>query len=84
MKRTAKHFARRGVTLLELIVASTMLAAVVGATTTVLRGAHAAWVDHESDLARTEALAHGVGQLRGAQHPDAVRRDARMGPRFRH
>ena len=67
---------RRGVTLLELIVASAMLATVVAATSTVLRGAHSTWADHEGDQVRLESahatMRHLVRQVRQAQAVSAI------------
>jgi len=54
-----------------LIIASAMLATIVTATATVLRGSHAAWQDHESDHARLESahatMRHLVRHIRQAE-----------------
>ena len=67
---------RRGVTLLELVIASAMLATIVTAVSTVLRGSLATWEGQESDQARTESahatMRHLVRKIRQAQSVSAI------------
>jgi type II secretory pathway pseudopilin PulG len=67
---------RRGVTLLELVIASAMLATIVGAVSTVLRGSLAAWEGHESDQTRTDSahatMRHLVRQIRQSQSVSTI------------
>jgi prepilin-type N-terminal cleavage/methylation domain-containing protein len=59
---------RRGLTLLELIIASALLTVVVAGVGVVLRGMHVAWQAHDGDVKRIQAahatLRHIVRQCR--------------------
>jgi prepilin-type N-terminal cleavage/methylation domain-containing protein len=63
--------ARRGLTLLELIIASSMLAMLLGSVSVVIRAGRASWSAHEADYVRVEAahsvLRHIVRQIRAAE-----------------
>jgi hypothetical protein len=67
---------RRGLSLLELIVASAMLTTVVAGVGVVLRGMHLAWQAHEQDSKRIQAahatLRHIVRQCRQATAVTAI------------
>lgn len=67
---------RRGLSLLELIIASTMLTMLLGAVSMVLRTGRLAWEAHESDFVQIEAaqatLRHIVRAVRQAQEVVAV------------
>lgn len=67
---------RRGMTLLELVLASTMMTVVVTSVAMLLRGVHVAWEAEEGDLRRLEAahatLRHIVRQARQAQSVAAI------------
>jgi prepilin-type N-terminal cleavage/methylation domain-containing protein len=62
---------RRGLTLLELVIASAMLATIMTVVAVVLRTGRQAWEAHESDYVRLEALhgtvRHIVRQVRQAK-----------------
>jgi type II secretory pathway pseudopilin PulG len=63
-------------TMLEVLLATAMLATVLTAVSVVVRGGHAAWQAHEEDSARVEAvhatLRHIVRQVRQAQSVSAI------------
>jgi prepilin-type N-terminal cleavage/methylation domain-containing protein len=67
---------RRGLTLLELIIASALLTTVVAGVGVVLRGMHLAWLAHEEDSKRSQAahatLRHIVRQCRQATAVTAI------------
>lgn len=74
MKRGSSR--RRAMTLLELVLASTMMTVVVTSAAMLLRGVHLAWAVQEADLRRIEAahatLRHIVRQARQAQSVSAI------------
>ena len=61
---------RCGMTLLELIIASSMLALLLGSVSVVIRSGRASWTAHEADYTRVEAahsvLRHIVRKIRAA------------------
>ncbi len=67
---------RRGMTLLELIIASSMMAVLLTAATLVLRTSRQAWEAHEGDYTRLEGLhatlRHMVRQVRQADAVTAI------------
>jgi len=71
--QTQKSAIRSGATLLELLLATSILATVVAAVSVVVRTSHAAWQAHEGDLERIEA-AHAVLRhiVRDVRQADAV------------
>ena len=54
---------RKGMTLLELIIASSMLAMLLTAVTVVLRTAHSAWQAEEGDFAKLQSLQATLRQI---------------------
>lgn len=62
---------RHGLTLLELIIASSMLAMLLGSVSVVIRAGRASWTAHEADYHRIEAahsvVRHIVRQIRAAE-----------------
>lgn len=76
MIRPGRTLHRPAVTLLELIIASAMLATVVAATSTVLRGSLATWEGHESDQMRIDSahatMRHLVRHIRQAQRVSSL------------
>lgn len=71
-----KAFKRRGMTLLELVIASSMMAVLLTAVTLVLRTSRQAWEAHEGDYIRLEGLhatlRHMVRQVRQANAVTAI------------
>lgn len=67
---------RRGMTLLELVIASSMMAVLLTAVTLVLRTSRQAWEAHEGDYTRLEGLhatlRHIVRQVRQADAVTAI------------
>ena len=67
---------RRGMTLLELVIASSMMAVLLTAATLVLRTSRQAWEAHEGDYTRLEGLhatlRHMVRQVRQADAVTAI------------
>ena len=67
---------RRGMTLLELVIASSMMAVLLTAATVVLRTSRQAWEAHEGDYTRLEGLhatlRHMVRQIRQADAVTAI------------
>jgi prepilin-type N-terminal cleavage/methylation domain-containing protein len=65
------HKPRRGLTLLELVIASSMLAILMTSVAVVLRTGRQAWEAHEADFSRLDALhatvRHIVRQVRQAK-----------------
>ena len=57
----SKPIRRRGLSLLELIVASTLMTTVVTAVALLVRGMHVAWLAHDGDARQLEA-AHAVAR----------------------
>ncbi len=74
MRRAAAR--RRGMSFLELILASTLLTTVVVSAAVVLRGMHGAWLAHEADSTRIQAAhatwRHVARRCRQAQAVVAV------------
>jgi len=74
--RQAHPKSRIGFTLMEIMVASTLMATVMASVAVVLRGSVAALDAHESDLARVESaqatIRHLVRKIRQAQSVVAV------------
>ena len=72
----SKQLNRRGMTLLELVIASAMMATLLTAVTLVLRSGRQAWEAHEADYTRLEALhatlRHIVRQVRQADAVTAI------------
>ena len=67
---------RRGMTLLELVIASTMLAVVLASVGVVMRTGRLAWEAHSNDYTRVEAahavIRHIVRSVRQAARVDSV------------
>ncbi len=76
MKPTARRRPRRGMSLLELVIATSMLALVMGAVSMILRTSRQAWEAHEGDYTRVEAahatLRHLVREVRQADGVTAI------------
>lgn len=74
--RTTTISRRSAYTLLEIILASSMLTIMATAAAVILRGSQMAWLAHESDLAQVEeataALRHVVRHVRQAQSVDFI------------
>jgi prepilin-type N-terminal cleavage/methylation domain-containing protein len=72
----AAHKTRRGMTLLEIMIASAMLATVMTAVAVVVRSSYASWKAHENDVERIEAahatVRHIVRNLRQADSVTAI------------
>lgn len=75
-KRAAAKPRRRGMSLLELVIATSMLAMVMGAVSMILRTSRQAWEAHAGDYTRVEAahatLRHLVREVRQADAVTAV------------
>jgi hypothetical protein len=75
-QRQIQRGVRPGMTLLELIIASTLLLTVVTAVSVVVRGSYAAWTGHSGDYLKIEAaqatLRHVVRNLRQASSVTAI------------
>lgn len=75
-KKPVKAKRRRGMSLLELVVATSMLAMVMGAVSMILRTSRQAWEAHEGDYTRVEAahatLRHLVREVRQADAVTAI------------
>ena len=67
---------RKGMTLLELVIATTLLASVVTAVSFVMRTSRAAWMAHEADFVRLESahatVRHIVRKARQASSVAAI------------
>jgi Tfp pilus assembly protein PilW len=75
-KPVAVRRRRHGMSLLELVVATSMLAMVMGAVSMILRTSRQAWEAHEGDYTRVEAahatLRHLVREVRQADAVTAI------------
>ena len=73
---TSVHYGRRAITLLEVVMATTLLAGLGTAAAMLLRTGHVAWSAHEEDAAGLEAahatLRHIVRQVRQAVQVSAI------------
>ena len=67
---------RLGFTLMEIMVATTLMATVMASVAVLLRGSFAAWQSHESDLTRVESaqatVRHLVRRIRQGQSVTAI------------
>jgi Tfp pilus assembly protein PilW len=76
MKRPVRNSMRRGLSLLELVIATSMLALVMTTVSVVMRTGRQAWEAHTADYERIEAghatLRHLVRRIRQARGVDAV------------
>lgn len=68
--------ARRGLTLIEILVATALMMTVMTSVAVLLRGSYTAWQAHENDLERIEAahatLRHLTRQIRQASEVTAI------------
>lgn len=75
-KPVAAKRRRRGMSLLEVVIATSMLAMVMGAVSMILRTSRQAWEAHEADYTRIEAahatLRHLVREVRQADAVTAI------------
>ena len=75
-KRAVARPRRRGMSLLELVIATSMLAMVMGAVSMILRTSRQAWEAHAGDYTRVEAahstLRHLVREVRQADAVTAI------------
>lgn len=75
-KPAAVRRGRRGMSLLELVIATSMLAMVMGAVSMILRTSRQAWEAHTGDYTRVEAahatLRHLVREVRQADAVTAI------------
>ena len=75
-KQVARKTSRRGITLLEMVIASSMLALVLTSISVVMRSGRGAWEAHEADFIRIQAahatVRHLVRNVRQADEVVAV------------
>ncbi len=75
-KQAARKTSRRGITLLEMVIASSMLALVLTSISVVMRSGRGAWEAHEADFTRIQAahatVRHLVRNVRQAKEVVAI------------